>query len=81
MAPRRLPSMTAASPRPPGSEPTFELLYRSLSNDVSCAFPCDEHGVVTIDELSDLARTQYLGARALVGRRYAIPVVRKGRCD
>lgn len=39
------------------------------------AFPCDAGGRVNLDALSDRARVGYLGARALVGREYASPVV------
>lgn len=41
----------------------------------SLAFPCDEHGRVDIDALSEHARTNYLYARAMVGRDYATPAV------
>jgi hypothetical protein len=39
------------------------------------AIPCDANGEVQMDELSDRLRNAYLGARALVGREYAYPVV------
>lgn len=38
--------------------------------------PCDEQGRVDIDTLPDKMRTAYLGARALVGREYAYPVLK-----
>lgn len=37
--------------------------------------PCDASGEVQMDDLSDRMRNAYLGARALVGREYAFPVV------
>jgi hypothetical protein len=41
----------------------------------SLAFPCDAQGRVDIDALSERARTNYLYARAMVGREYATPAV------
>jgi hypothetical protein len=38
-------------------------------------FPCDAKGLVDIDALSDRARENYLYARAMVGREYAVPSV------
>ena len=37
--------------------------------------PCDEAGHVDLDGLSEKLRIAYLGARALVGRDYAYPVM------
>lgn len=37
--------------------------------------PCDAHGEVHMDELSERLKNAYLGARALVGREYALPIV------
>jgi hypothetical protein len=54
----------------------FELRYRSLSpHRCGFAFPCDERGRVSLDELSDLARDNYLYARAMVGRDLLLPQV------
>jgi hypothetical protein len=39
------------------------------------SFPCDERGRVDLDALSQRARTNYLYARAMVGREYAVPSV------
>jgi hypothetical protein len=39
------------------------------------AFPCDVHGHVDLDVLSDTARNDYLFARVFVGRKYCIPTV------
>lgn len=52
------------------------LSYRSLFNPGrSLSFPCDAEGHVALDSLSESARANYLYARALVGRDYAMPVV------
>ena len=40
-------------------------------------FPCDPEGHVDMDAMSERTRDSYLGARALVGREYAFPVVLK----
>ena len=57
-------------------EARFELRYRSLS-PYSCgfAFPCDAQGHVNLDELSELARENYLYARAMGGRDLLQPQV------
>ena len=39
------------------------------------AFPCDCNGQVDLDALSDRARSNYLYARAVVGREYRQPAV------
>lgn len=57
-------------------EARFELRYRSVSpHRCGFAFPCDERGRVSLDELSDLARDNYLYARAMVGRDLLLPQV------
>ncbi|TMH30682.1 MAG: hypothetical protein E6H58_13715 [Betaproteobacteria bacterium] len=54
----------------------YELRFRSLFNDGRAfAFPCDEAGHVDIDALSERARTNYLYARTVIGREFAIPSV------
>jgi hypothetical protein len=60
----------------PSREPRCELRFRSLFDDGrALAFPCDASGEVDIDSLSDKARTNYLYARTVVGREFAIPAV------
>jgi hypothetical protein len=54
----------------------FESLFHSGRG---LSFPCDERGQVTLDQLSEQARENYLFARAVVGHEYATPVVQ--RCD
>jgi hypothetical protein len=54
----------------------FELRFESLFHPGrALAFPCDERGRVELDALSEPARCNYLYARALVGREYAMPAV------
>ena len=54
----------------------YELRFRSLFNDGrALAFPCDAAGHVNLDALSEKARDNYLYARTLVGREFAIPAV------
>lgn len=55
-----------------GYELRFESLFvpgRGLS------FPCDAQGRVALDGLSERARTNYLFARAVVGREFCQPAV------
>lgn len=52
------------------------LRFASLFNPgKAVVVPCDEGGKVDLDNLPEKLRTAYLGARALVGRDYACPVV------
>jgi hypothetical protein len=56
--------------------PAFQLRFRSLfREDRGYAFPCDLAGRVVMDTLSERARSNYLFARAMVGRDYAPPEV------
>jgi hypothetical protein len=55
----------------------FELRFQSLfDSGRGYAFPCDPQGEVDLDRLSDRARTNYLYARAMVGKELAVPAVR-----
>lgn len=55
----------------------YELRFQSLfSEGRALSFPCDDGGHVPLDSLSERARTNYLYARAVVGREFACPVVR-----
>ena len=57
-------------------QPRFLLRYRSLSSHrCDFAFPCDPQGHVNLDELSELARENYLYARAMVGRDLLQPQI------
>jgi hypothetical protein len=56
----------------------FVLRFRSLFNaGRALAFPCGPDGTVDLDGLSEQARCSYLGARALIGRDFAYPVVER----
>jgi hypothetical protein len=54
----------------------FFLRFGSLfDGGRALTFPCDERGTVRLDELSERARANYLYARAVVGREFAVPAV------
>ena len=56
---------------------SYELRYNSLFNEGrALSFPCDGEGHVDLDALSDRSRENYLYARAVVGREFALPLVR-----
>lgn len=55
---------------------TFQLCFRSLFHSGrGFAFPCDAQGQVDMDRMSERARTNYLFARAMVGRDLSVPAV------
>jgi hypothetical protein len=61
-----------------GSTPDvgFELRFESLFVEGrGLSFPCDASGCVELDALSERARTNYLYARAVIGREYRTPSV------
>ncbi|MBT2302071.1 hypothetical protein J7E70_16530 [Variovorax paradoxus] len=65
--------MTTGATQPAAA---YHLRFRSLSHEekqFTC--PCDASGHVVMDELSELARSNYLFARATVGRVYAPPEI------
>ena len=54
----------------------YELRFNSLADPgFFYRFPCDDAGHVDLDALSDSARRNYLYARAMMGREYAVPSV------
>jgi hypothetical protein len=54
----------------------YEIRFRSLFQEGrGLSFPCDSEGHVQLDDLTDAARNNYLYARALIGREYAMPAV------
>jgi hypothetical protein len=60
----------------PAGHDRFELRFRSLSDaGRGYSFPCDPAGHVDIDSLSDRARSDYLFARTVIGRDFAMPAV------
>ena len=68
------------TPANPSNQPTstrYELRFDSLFNGGrGLTFPCDDRGQVYMDTLSERALSNYLYARAVVGREYSHPVVR-----
>jgi hypothetical protein len=57
----------------------YELRFQSLFDaGRGLAFPCDLHGHVDLDQLSERARNNYFYARAVVGREFAHPAVQPG---
>jgi hypothetical protein len=55
----------------------YELRFQSLfDSGRGYAFPCNPHGEVDLDQLSEQARNNYLYARAMVGRELACPAVK-----
>ena len=66
-----------AAPCTPQAAPRYELRFDSLFNGGrGLAFPCDARGKVFMDTLSERALSNYLYARAVVGREFSHPVVR-----
>jgi hypothetical protein len=58
------------------ASPSFEVRFDSLYQPGhALAFPCDAAGHVDLDALSERARTNYLFARAMVGRENSLPHV------
>ena len=55
----------------------YELRFCSLFDEGrGLAFPCDADGHVDLDTLSSRARLNYLYARTVIGREFAMPAVR-----
>ena len=54
----------------------FEVRFESLHRPgTGMAFPSDEKGTVDLDSLPHRARSNYLFARAMVGREFTYPAV------
>jgi hypothetical protein len=54
----------------------YELRFQSLFDEGrGYFFPCDAQGHVDIDSLSERARNNYLYARTVIGREFAVPAV------
>ncbi len=65
---------TATACRP--SPTPFEIRFPSLFHEGrALTFPCDAQGHVELDEMSERVRENYLFARAMIGREYAMPRV------
>ena len=57
---------------------SFEIRFRSLFHEGrALAFPCDRQGEVDLDAMGDKARSNYLFARDMIGREYAMPFVQE----
>lgn len=70
--------MDAHPPLPPDCG--YEMRFRSLFHEGrALSFPCDEHGHVPLDALSEKARTNYFYARTVIGREFFLPEVH--RCE
>ena len=55
-----------------------ELRFTSLHDPGrGVSVPCDSAGTVDFDSLSERLKNAYLGARAMVGREYSFPTVRR----
>jgi hypothetical protein len=69
-------STMSAAVSSPASSGAFTLRYDSLhQTGRRLCFPCDARGRIDLDALTDRARTNYLAARATVGRDFAYPVI------
>ena len=56
----------------------FELRFCSLFHEGrGLTFPCNEQGHIDMDAMSPRARDNYLYARSVIGREFAVPVVRR----
>jgi hypothetical protein len=56
----------------------YQLRFQSLfASGRGFAFPCDGHGHVDLDRMSERARNNYFYARAMVGRELATPEVER----
>jgi hypothetical protein len=65
------------APNPHSTEGGHQMRFESLFQPGrGMSFPCDAHGQVNMDELSERLRVNYLFARAMVGSEFAAPSVR-----
>ncbi len=56
----------------------FQLCFRSMYHTGrGYIFPCDAHGHVDLDALSEKALNNYLFARGVVGREFFSPAVER----
>ena len=68
--------MNAIALPPAASATSCEVRFESLfDGGRALVFPCDEHGRVDLDALPPRARSNYLYARALIGRDFVLPQV------
>ena len=60
----------------PSSSYEHQLLFASLFHPGrGVSVPCDADGEVHMDDLTERLKNAYLGARALVGWEFALPIV------
>ncbi len=58
----------------------YVVRFQSLFHEGrALCFPCDAEGHVNMDTLSPVAIENYLFARAMVGREYAVPEVKEAQ--
>jgi hypothetical protein len=56
----------------------FELRFNALtSSGRALALACDKRGTVDLNAVSDRARSNYLFACALLGRKFSVPAVQR----
>ena len=56
----------------------YEIRFQSLFNEGhALSFPCDREGRVDLDNANERVRSNYLFARAMLGREYARPIVQE----
>ena len=54
----------------------YQIRFQSLFQEGrALSFPCDSHGDVDLNALTPRAMTNYLFARAMVGREFAMPAL------
>ena len=55
---------------------SYVIRFQSLFHEGrALAFPCDREGRVDLDKVNERLRNNYLFARAMLGREFAMPVV------
>ena len=56
----------------------YEIRFQSLFKEGrALSFPCDREGQVDLDNATERLRSNYMFARAMLGREFAMPVVRE----
>lgn len=56
-------------------QPQFVLSFQAIHSSKRLEFPCDNKGIVLMDNLTERAKANYLYARAMLGREYLSPCV------
>jgi len=55
--------------------PALVLSFQAIHSSKRLEFPCDDKGIVLMDNLTERAKANYLYARAMLGREYLTPQV------